>query len=197
MKKIYFITSNKAKIKSLKEQLLDKGLNIEVEGKNLNIIEPQADNVKDVSLIKAKEAFSILKQPLIVEDGGFEIEALNGFPGVYAKYILKTIGIDGILKLMKEENNRNCKSVSCTTFVNEKGEIYQFERIGGKGIISEKKSLKHSDFAWSDFWYVFYIPRFNKTLNEMTKEELFDLWSNESEKSSITVFIKWLENNKK
>lgn len=81
MNKIYFITSNKGKLEALQKQFTSKDLKIKIEGANLNIIEPQASNAKEVSKIKAKEAFSILKKPLIVEDGGFEIEALNGFPG--------------------------------------------------------------------------------------------------------------------
>jgi non-canonical purine NTP pyrophosphatase (RdgB/HAM1 family) len=194
MNKIYFITSNKGKIESLQKQFIDNDLIIEIEGVGLDIVEPQASNVKEVSEIKARKAFSILKKPLIVEDGGFEIEALNKFPGVYTKYILSTIGIDGILKLMKDEKNRSCKFVSCTTFVNEEGKLFQFERFGGEGILLTEKSNTNSSLAWSDIWKVFYVKQIDKVLCEASKEELFSWWNDESQKSSLSIFIEWLKN---
>jgi len=194
MNKIYFITSNKGKLEALQKQFTDNDLRIEIKRINLDIIEPQANNVKEVSKMKGKEAFSILKKSLIVEDGGFEIEALNGFPGVYTKYILSTIGIDGILKLMKDEKNRNCKFVSCITFVNEKGEIFQFERLGGEGILLTKKSNKNSSLAWSDVWKIFYVKQIDKVLCEASKEELFSWWNDKSQKSSLSIFVEWLRN---
>ena len=33
-----------------------------------------------------------LRKPVVVEDSGFVIDALNGFPGPYIKYALATIG---------------------------------------------------------------------------------------------------------
>jgi XTP/dITP diphosphohydrolase len=43
----------------------------------------------------------------MVDDTAFSIEALNGFPGPYAAYVLSTIGNEGILKLLEGEANRN------------------------------------------------------------------------------------------
>ena len=37
---------------------------------------------------------------LLVEDAGLFVEALHGFPGVYSSYVLKTLDVHGILKLM-------------------------------------------------------------------------------------------------
>ena len=37
---------------------------------------------------------------LLVEDAGLFIQHLNGFPGVYSAYALKTIGCNGVLKLL-------------------------------------------------------------------------------------------------
>ena len=90
--KIHFITSNKGKIKSLNSYFQNLGRpDVEIIPTNLNLIEPQADTVAEVSLFKARQAFQQLKEPVLVEDGGFAIEALNGFPGVYTKYANQTL----------------------------------------------------------------------------------------------------------
>lgn len=199
MEKLYFITSNKAKVASLQEYFAKADLNIEIEGKNLSIVEPQANSVAEVSRIKALSAYNILKAPLVVEDGGFTIDALNGFPGVYTRFILDSIGVDGILKLMEGVENRKCQFISTTTFVNAEGEVSQFHRPGGSGEIALQRSTVSSEYMWSDIWYIFYDTAFKKTLSEFSKEELFQLKHSNNETDSLTFFVKWLkeELNKK
>ncbi len=41
-----------------------------------------------------------LAPPFILEDSGLFVEALNGFPGVYSRHALETIGVAGLLRLM-------------------------------------------------------------------------------------------------
>ena len=45
----------------------------------------------------------------MVEDAGLFVDHLNGFPGVYSAYVLKTIGCDGMLRLMGEEPARGAE----------------------------------------------------------------------------------------
>lgn len=44
------------------------------------------------------------------------IHELNGFPRAYVNHALDTIGIEGILKLMKGVANRYCEFRSCLAF---------------------------------------------------------------------------------
>ena len=62
-----------------------------------------------------------------LQDSGFVIEALNGFPGPYTKYVLSTIGVDGILKLMEGQPNRRCGFAACVGFADSDGRIHIFE----------------------------------------------------------------------
>ena len=197
MKKIYFITSNDRKVSSLKRLIEHYDIDVEIESYNLGIIEPQADDVTEVSKIKALEAWEKLKFPVIVEDGGFEIEALNGFPGVYTRYILDTIGADGIIDLMRDKKNRKCSWVSCSTFIDENGNMTQFNRRGGQGLIAEEKSIVQSKFSWSEIWNIFYSSKMNKCLCELSKEELSSQWDDENEKSSQALFVEWFKSQYK
>ena len=83
--KINFITSNQGKVKSLENSLKSNNIDVLVCAQNLDIMEPQFDTVQEVSKYKALKAFEILKEPVLVEDGGFSVFELNGFPGVYTK----------------------------------------------------------------------------------------------------------------
>ena len=69
----------------------------------IDLPEIQGDTVADICRAKTAEAFRLAPQlaPFVVQDSGFAIHALRGFPGPYTKYVLSTIGVDGLMKLME------------------------------------------------------------------------------------------------
>lgn len=197
--KINFATSNSGKINTLKKLLEYNKLDIEIISQKLNIIEPQANSVNEISKAKALQAFNILKEPVLVEDGGFYIEALNDFPGVYVRYILDTIGADGIIKLMDGKENRRARFCSCTTFIDANGEIFQFEddiTPNSYGYIAEKKADVSCPHAWSDLWFIYKSKKDGKTWAEVPESRM-----NEKEakgdggRSSVGNFVEWLKEN--
>lgn len=197
MNKINFITSNQGKIKSLENSLKLKDVDVFVCARNLDIMEPQFDTVHEVSKFKALKAFEILKEPLLVEDGGFSVFELKGFPGVYTKYILKTLGADGILKLMHDIKNRTAKFISVATFINEDGDVFQFEREGGEFEISKEKVDIQSPFAWSELWKIIYLKEYNKNLCELSEQEVYEYYERIGANGSIQKFVNWYVNEYK
>ncbi len=192
MNKINMITSNQAKVKSLQGSLKANHLDdVMVCSQNLNIMEPQFDTVQEVSRFKALEAYKILREPVLVEDGGLTIAELNGFPGVYTKYIITSIGVDGILRLMQGIQNRSAKFISSTTFVDSNGEVFQFEREGDEFEISKEKVDIQSPFAWSELWKIIYLKEYNKNLCELSEDEVQEYYSKLGAKGSIQKFVNW------
>ena len=195
---LYFITSNKGKAQTLQRSLDVAGCtDIKIIQKNMDLMEPQADTVAEVSRYKAEEAYKILKAPLLVEDGSFCIEALNGFPGVYTKYVLETIGVEGIVKLMQGQTNRQTKFVSCATFVDEKGEISQFFRDDIFYDIATEIKDKTSPYAWSELWKVIYVRENQKLLCDFSKEELDGYYKTTDQRGSLQKFMNWYINGRK
>ncbi len=104
--------------------------------------EIQSDSLNEIAQTSAQEVFKRSNLPVIVEDAGLFISALNGFPGPYAAYVYKTIGNKGLLKLMQDTENRMaifksaiayCGSETAKPVVFEgesKGEITVAERMG-------------------------------------------------------------------
>lgn len=111
MRRVWFMTGNSGKVREAKHALQPLGFDVvqlQVEG--VEITEPQADDLEDVARSKIEQAIPHLPSPhdaLLVEDAGLFVNSLDGFPGVYSAYALKTIGFNGLLNLLKDSNQRS------------------------------------------------------------------------------------------
>lgn len=114
---LVLVTQNKHKLAELRP--LFQRFGVAFETTDLEKHEIRSNDVSKVALEAAKHAYAILKKPVVVDDTGLFITALEGFPGAYPGYVLDTIGKEGILKLMNEIENRNAKFVTAVGFVNE------------------------------------------------------------------------------
>lgn len=87
----------------------------------LEIPELRSDDVAVIAREKARYAFSVLKEPLIVDDTAFFIDALHGFPGPYAAYVLNAIGNRGILRLMDGVSDRGAGFTTAIAYADATG----------------------------------------------------------------------------
>lgn len=99
MKTLYFITSNMGKLHEAKTKLAPLGY--KVIQKDLGYPEIQAETLQEVAHFGVKHIQKRLDHPFILEDAGLFIDKLHGFPGVYSSYVYFTIGLQGILSLLK------------------------------------------------------------------------------------------------
>lgn len=102
MNKIYFVTTNPGKFQGVKKWIEELDPEIVIEQKALDIPEYQSLNVDEVAVGKAKDAWQLIKSPLLIDDGGIFLEEYNNFPGTFSKQIFQCIGLEGFWKLAKE-----------------------------------------------------------------------------------------------
>jgi XTP/dITP diphosphohydrolase len=113
-KVVFLVTGNIHKFNEARLVLGEFGLSTVML--NVDTVEIQADRIEEVAQTSAKDAARKCCLPIIVEDAGLFIKALNGFPGPYSSYVLRTIGTKGILKLMKEAERRSAFFESVVAF---------------------------------------------------------------------------------
>ena len=102
--KLAYATTNHYKLQSAQRALA--GTNIELVGLSKDtpdIPEIQSDDQEAVAIDKARKYYELLKTPVVVMDSGLFVEAPGGFPGVYTKYVLATVGAEGIAALLAEK----------------------------------------------------------------------------------------------
>ena len=64
----------------------------------LDLPEPQSLDLLEVLRAKGAEALRQLRRPVVVEETGLELAALNGFPGPLVKWMLAAVGPAGIAR---------------------------------------------------------------------------------------------------
>lgn len=187
MKEIVFVTSNRGKYNSARN-FLGK-YRVKVVQKSLEVPEPRG-NLEQIAIHKTKYAFKILKKPLIAMDAGFFIYSLNGFPMMFTNFVLETIGIEGIIKLVQDKN-RSCefKEVLCYCD-NLRKRPKLFERIV-KGKISEEPLGKVKSYHWSKLALIFIPEGESKTMAQMTKKEFMNFRERVDRNSHWEQFVKF------
>jgi len=114
------------------------GSTVEVTHVSLDIPELRSEDVTEISRQKAHYAFDRLHSPLIVDDTVFCIDALKGFPGPYAAYVLHTIGNTGILRIMKDVEDRNAHFTTAIAFADSDGIRVFSGTINGRIVIKPR-----------------------------------------------------------
>lgn len=115
--KLYFITGNKHKIREASLALSEYGIVLTPPPRRVAKIEVQSDSLSIIALTAARHAYLELQAPLVAEDAGLFIDALKGFPGPYSNYAYRTIGNQGILKLMEREDRRTAYFLSAVACI--------------------------------------------------------------------------------
>jgi XTP/dITP diphosphohydrolase len=183
--KVYFITSNAGKVREASAVLAPFG--IEVVQEKLDIDEIQDKDAVKVSKHKAREAFAMLRKPLIVEDTALHIAGLNGYPGALIKHFMESIGRQGIVDCVKGKDS-SAEAVCAVSYCDGEGKIRTF-RGSVKGKIADTVHEGGYDFGWDPT----FIPAGHKvTFAEMGMAEKNKI-SHRSH--AFAQLAKWMKEN--
>jgi len=163
MVRVRFVTRNKHKV--LEASAVLARYDIEVVQAQRSKVEIQSASLEEV----VRYALRSLKpesEPIVVEDAGLFIHRLNGFPGPYSSFVYKTIGIEGVLKLMEGVEDREASFASVVGILTPSGEVRLFSGVTKGGIATESRGSKGFGFD------PIFIPEgCDKTFAEMSIEE--------------------------
>ncbi len=169
MKKILIGTHNRGKFKEI-SHLISKNFK-KMSPIKLKIKSPKETGKTFISnsKLKAKYFSKFVNYPVISDDSGLCIKALNNFPGIYSARVAKEKGsflkaMKYILKRMKSKKNRSATFICSLSFVDKNKKITNV--VGKiKGKISYK-ILGSKGFGYDPI----FIPSNNKiTFGQMSK----------------------------
>ena len=176
---VIFASSNTHKYEEAEKILAEFGMKLGFF--QTELVEIQDDSLSKIALQKVENAYEKCKKPVIVEDDGLFIDSLSGFPGPFSSYVFKTIGNNGILKIIG--NNRDAQFRAIIAFCDSKKEPILFEsKVVGK--ISENVQ----GTGWG-FDPIFIPEKQNKTYAELADKNKLS-----HRHESLKKFASWFNN---
>jgi inosine triphosphate pyrophosphatase len=160
IKKLTFVTSNKSKAEQL-----GRHLDFPVVHQKVDVKEIQSLNLKEVVEEKVKEAYKIIKGPVLVEDTSLTFKSFGNLPGPLIKWFLISLGNTGLTKVLNSYKDRAATAEVCFGLYD--GEELLFFEGKMEGKIS-KEPFGESGFGWDPI----FIPKgYKKTWGQMSAEE--------------------------
>ena len=137
---LYFTTGNKGKFVEAAE--IAAGFGVRLRQVNRHKVEIQSDDLEEIACFAAKEASDATLHNVVAEDAGFFVHALGGFPGPYSAYVYRTIGNEGILRLMSSAGKRDAHFQAAVAFCKPGGQPVCFSGIVN-GVVSPRLRGRH------------------------------------------------------
>jgi XTP/dITP diphosphohydrolase len=182
---LYLLTNNEGKLKEFNE--LGANHNLRIAKAGFEKLEIQSSSLEEIATYAALTGYLNLRKPLFAEDAGLFIQPLKGFPGPYSSYVFKTIGNEGILKLMQGITSRKAcfKSAICLVLNSQTIKVFTGEVCGS--ISKEVRGEKGFGFD------PIFIPEgYTKTFAEMSVEEKNKI---SHRAKAFNSMMEWLESN--
>lgn len=170
-----FATSNPHKVEEVREIL--KGLDVDILSlKDLNLKvdkEESATTFEGNARIKAEDIASKTSIPVIADDSGLSIVALNNFPGVHSARFMEGEPYEkknrAILEMMKDKTDRRAFFTCAVIFIDKNRSINKaFIGVADGEIIKEYDEGAKSGFGYDP---IFYSYDLKKTFGRAEEEE--------------------------
>lgn len=161
LEELIFVTSNLGKLREA-NAIFD----VSLEHRALDLPEVQSLDLEEVIHYKVKMAQQRVFRPILVEDTSLELVGMGGFPGPLVRWLLASVGAEGICRLASAFDDRRARvrCIACAASGSEE--------IVGLGIVDgeiARKARGSRGFGWDSV----FIPEGGggKTYAELNTEE--------------------------
>lgn len=130
----------------------------------------ELDEIQDLDPVrvlehKAKEAYRILKKPVLVEDTSLVFHALGRLPGPFVKFFKEELSSEGMARLLDGFEDRSATQV--VLFAVYDGKVFLTFEGSASGLVAD---APRGGFGFG-FDAIFIPEGHNKTRGEMTEDE--------------------------
>ncbi len=173
MKEIILASNNPNKLIEMREKLGAFGIQvISQKEAGINIdVEETGTTFEENATLKASTIYDIIKKPVIADDSGLEIDALDGAPGVYSHRFAGENATDSdrvqkALTLLKDvpDEKRTARFRCCICLIDEAGEKHIFNGTA-------EGKIGYEPIGENGFGYDPIFVYGDKTFAQLTREE--------------------------
>lgn len=170
---IIFVTGNNYKFQVAQKVLEERG--VDLIQQKIETPEIQSTEVSEIASFSAKWAAQKLNKPVVLTDAGYYIQALNGFPGPFIKYINQWLTSQDLLKLMEGKTNRKVVVKACLAYCKPGEKPITFEGTVTANIAT--KAVKTDKPDPTPINEIFIPEGYDKTETEIPREEMIKFWA--------------------
>jgi XTP/dITP diphosphohydrolase len=161
---IVMATSNAHKLEEANFVLKEFG--VVLVGQDIKGVEIQSLDPVEVAKASLEAILPAFDRPLVVEDTGLCVKALEGFPGALASHAARTIGNRGILKLLEGEDDRSAYFEAAVAYGVPPDQVWIFTGRAHGSISKEVRGERGFGFD-----PIFVPSGHSRTFAQMTLEE--------------------------
>lgn len=181
---ISMVTSSPAKYAIAAEHVCPHGINL--VHVDLCLPEPQTTSVEQIAAAKAKHAFAHLGQPVVVEDSGFGLDDLGGYPGALVKHLITAAGAAAVAHLADLTTTRACTSTAALAYADLHGVVtFTHRRTGHVAAAPAGESER------LPLWTVYIPPGADQPLAVLPEQQQHAFHQTWSQRSVFAQFARW------
>jgi XTP/dITP diphosphohydrolase len=171
--KLWVATKNAHKVEEIAEILAPVAVKSFLDLESVPNVEETGKTYRENAELKARALYELVKEPVIADDSGLEVDALGGEPGINsARYS----GIDGdhegntakLLAAMEQvpAQKRSARFRCLIIYIDKNGKSHEFEgKLEGQ---IASKIVGNGGFGYDP---VFFLPERNCTVAQLESEE--------------------------
>lgn len=162
-----FVTSNENKLREAAGIL-----GVDLDSAEVDVPEIQSLDFGEVAAAKALAAHKALGMPscpVIVDDSGLAVGVWGGFPGPLTRWLMKSVGNAGLLRMLAAEEDRSARAVCAVAVADASGSV----RVSW-GVVEGEISREPRGEGGFGFDPIFVPEGETRTYAEMGEEKSLD-----------------------
>jgi len=160
---LLFVTGNRSKLAEARR--LAGAAGQALEAVEVDLPEIQSLDMAEVLRAKARHAWESVQRPLVVEETGLELAAMNGFPGPLVKWMLEAVGAAGIARTALASGEPRAKAVCLLLWTDGRHTVLARGETSGDLVLPPRGA---NGFGWDP---VFQPAGDTRTYGELPDEE--------------------------
>jgi non-canonical purine NTP pyrophosphatase (RdgB/HAM1 family) len=177
---LYFATTNRSKQAAYNEILGRHLQTIPIE-----LVDIQHVDAGEVAVHKVKQAYEILRKPVLVEQSALSIRALGGLPGGMTTSMILPLGLENLCKMLRPFEDDYAEGIAAIAFTD--GAILR------KFVGMLPGRIAEAPYPAGYSWNRIFIPQgYDITMAEMSESERLSVTMR---RRAILDFMKFLQEN--
>ena len=176
---IIFVTWSKCKFQDAKDILSD------ISQQDIDLEEIQDIDPEKVIIHKINLAFSLIKQPCLVEDTSLCFDLLGGFPWPFIKWLWLSTPYENVANMLIKSWNTKVSAKSYIGYKKSENSIkFFYDKLDWNIVMPRGTNW----FRWD---VIFQPQGYDKTFAEMTTKEKAAIWPRQNAFRSLKNYLIW------